>query len=90
MMVNNEGFVFLVLYYLKHTMNGLNVANGATVAFNPYWANKKKKPKQHWAFFILILYPLNKPMRCVSMLSHFTPWIVAHQAPLSLGFSKQE
>ena len=29
------------------------------------------KPKQHWAFFILTLYPLNKPMRCESMLSHF-------------------
>ena len=33
----------------------------------------------------------------VSMLSHFsrvqlfvTPWTVAHQAPLSLGFSRQE
>ena len=30
------------------------------------------KPKQHWAFFILTLYPLNKPMRCESMLSHFS------------------
>ena len=36
MMINNEGFVFLVSWYLKHTMNGLNVANGATMAFNPY------------------------------------------------------
>ena len=35
--------------------------------------------------------------RCVCVLSHFsrvrlfaTPWTVAHQAPLSLGFSRQE
>ena len=35
--------------------------------------------------------------RCVCVLSHFshvqlfaTPWTVAHQAPLSMGFSRQE
>ena len=35
--------------------------------------------------------------QCVCMLSHFshiqlfaTPWTVAHQAPLSMGFSRQE
>ena len=38
-----------------------------------------------------------KVLRCQAMLSHFslvclfvTPWTVAHQAPLSMGFSRQE
>ena len=37
------------------------------------------------------------PMLCYAMLSHFshvrfcaTPWIAAYQAPLSMGFSRQE
>ena len=38
-----------------------------------------------------------KPKLCACVLSHFshvrlfaTPWAVAHQAPLSMGFSRQE
>ena len=43
------------------------------------------------------LIPRPEQRLCACVLSHFshvrlfvTPWTVAHQAPLSLGFSKQE
>ena len=55
-----------------------------------------KKPQLNTAFYKLIMishlnrYYFNK----VSVLSHVqlfaTPWTVAHQAPVSMGFSREE
>lgn len=51
----------LVSFYLKRTVSGLNVANGAVMASNP--AEQIIKPKQQLAFPLLTLYPLNRPVR---------------------------
>ena len=48
----------------------------------------------HLFFFLLFFFFLTKLWMCVCALSHvqlsMTPWIVALQAPLSVGFSRQE
>ena len=45
-----------------------------------------------WKSFLISLFPLQ--LSSVQLLSHVplfaTPWTVAHQAPLSMGFSRQE
>ena len=43
---------------------------------------------------LMILTQALGPLVCAQLLSHVrlfaTPWTVAHQAPLSMGFSRQE
>ena len=42
-----------------------------------------------WArFHVLYVRVSAKPLSCVRLFA--TPWTVAHQAPLSMGFSRQE
>ena len=45
-------------------------------------------------YYYIILYYITVYVPCAQLLSHvqlfMTPWTVAHQAPLSMGFSRQE
>ena len=57
-----------------------------------FYIVKQKKDYKAANILFTILY-----IKITSMLSHFshvqlfaTPWTIAHQAPLSMGFSKQE
>ena len=48
-----------------------------------------------FSFFFFLVLPLYgyQPISlhpCTHMLSHVTPWTAAHQAPLSMDFSRQE
>ena len=66
------------------------------------WAMRTWIPVRQWepltqASKILKAVSINERLPCTCVLGHFshiwffaTPWTVAHQAPLSLGFSQQE
>ena len=54
------------------------------------WDRKRKKIfdwKDHGCFFLYFTLKV-KLLSCVRLFA--TPWTVAHQAPLSMGFSRQE
>ena len=56
------------------------------------WDRKRKKIfdwKDHGCFFLYFTLKVKvKSLSCVRLFA--TPWTVAHQAPLSIGFSRQE
>ena len=89
------------LSHVRFVITSLTVAHQASLSFTISWGLFKLMsiesvmPSNNLFFFFFLVLPVYcyQPITLhphAHMLSHVTPWTAAHQAPLSIDFSRQE